>query len=109
MKPFDIDINYVDGYSVPIICSFRGTAVAGCNINLFKQAHVICINKVESPVCLNSAQTVPNSSALSFFTACAEAAYTYPKNDKANVSNLKSNLISCCIDLLCKAPLKQKR
>lgn len=31
----DVDISYVDGYSVPISCSCSGVAVAGCNIRMF--------------------------------------------------------------------------
>lgn len=27
----DVDVSYVDGYSVPITCSCQGTAVTGCN------------------------------------------------------------------------------
>ena len=32
----DIDVSYVDGYSVSITCSSQGVAVSGCNIDLFK-------------------------------------------------------------------------
>jgi len=35
--PPDIDISYIDSYSVPITCSSEGTAVSGYNIDLFKQ------------------------------------------------------------------------
>ena len=30
----DVDISYVDGYSVPISCSCSGVAVVGCNIRM---------------------------------------------------------------------------
>ncbi len=30
----DVDISYVDGYSVPISCSCSGVAVSGCNIRM---------------------------------------------------------------------------
>lgn len=33
---FDIDVNYVDDYFVLITCSFEGTAIFDCNIDLFK-------------------------------------------------------------------------
>ena len=33
--PSNIDISYVDDYSVPITCSSEGIAVTGYNINLF--------------------------------------------------------------------------
>ena len=105
--PPDIDVSYVDGYSVPITCSSEGTAVSGCNIDLFKQSGIICNNQVHGPVCLNSAQIIADGSAPPFFTSCAEAAYTYSHDNEVNVSNLKSNLISCCIGTFCKAPSRQ--
>ena len=36
INPPDIDISYVDGYSVPITCFSEGVPVSGCNIDLFK-------------------------------------------------------------------------
>jgi len=105
--PPDIDISYVDGYSVPITCSSGGIAVSGCNIDLFKQQGITCSTQVDGPVCLNSAQNVPMGPAPPFFAACAGAAYTYPKDDGANVSNLGSNLVSCCIGTSCEAPSRQ--
>ncbi len=105
--PPDIDVSYVDGYSVPITCSSEGTAVSGCNIELYKQPGITCNNQVDGPVCLNSAQDIADGPAPPFFTACAGAAYTYPNDNEANVSNLKSNLVSCCIGTSCEAPSRQ--
>ncbi|MCJ1422382.1 hypothetical protein MMC29_000262 [Sticta canariensis] len=105
--PPDIDVSYVDGYSVPITCSSEGTAVSGCNIDLFKQPGITCNSQVDGPVCLNPAQNIADGPAPPFFKACAGAAYTYPNDNKANVSNLKSNLISCCIGTSCQAPSRQ--
>ncbi len=105
--PPDIDVSYVDGYSVPITCSSEGTAVSGCNINLFKQSGITCNNQVDGPVCLNSAQSVADGPAPPFFAACAGAAYTYPNDNDANVSNLGSNVVFCCIGTSCKAPSRQ--
>ena len=105
--PTDIDVSYVDGYSVPITCSSEGTAVSGCNIDLFKQPGITCNNQVDGPVCLNPAQNIADGPAPPFFKACAGAAYTYPNDNKANVSNLKSNLVSCCIGTSCQAPSRQ--
>ena len=42
--PPDINVSYVDGYSVPITCSSKGVAVTGCNINLFKQPNILYNN-----------------------------------------------------------------
>jgi len=107
--PPDIDVSYVDGYSVPITCSSEGTAVSGCNIDLFKQLGIPCNDQVDGPVCLNSAQNIPNGPAPPFFAACAGAAYTYPNDNDANVSNLKSTLVSCCIGTSCNAPRRQPK
>lgn len=104
----DIDVSYVDGYSVPITCSFEGTAVSCCNIGLFNQSGVRCKQQVDGPVCLNPARFTPSESALPFFAACAGAAYRYPHHNEANVPNLKSNSESCCIGTLCKAPVRHR-
>ncbi len=106
--PPDIDVSYVDGYSVPITCSSEGVPVSGCNIDLFDQQGISCLTQVAGPVCLNSAQNNPQGPAPAFFAACAGAAYTYPKDDDANQGNLRSNLVSCCIGTSCAAPSRQK-
>lgn len=36
----DVDISYVDGYSVPISCSCSGVAVTGCNIRMLSIPHL---------------------------------------------------------------------
>lgn len=105
--PPDIDVSYVDGYSVPITCSSEGVPVSGCNIDLFQQVGVSCTNKVDGPVCLNPAQGIADGPAPPFFAACRGAAYTYPNDNDANVSNLKSSQVSCCIGTSCRAPSRQ--
>ena len=105
----DIDVSYVNDYSVPITCSFEGTAVFDCNVDLFKQSSISCINQVDDPVCLNFAQNVVNEPASPFFAACEGAAYIYPNDNDVNVSNLKSILISCCIDESCQALSRQPK
>ncbi len=104
---FDIDVSYVDDYSVLITCSSESTAVFDCNIDLFKQSGIICNNQIDDSVCLNFAQKILDEPASSFFTSCTEAAYIYLNDNEVNVSNLKSNLISCCIDTFCKALSRQ--
>ena len=105
--PPDVDVSYVDGYSVPITCSSEGTPITGCNIELFQQPGVTCDEQVDGPICLNNARYRPQGPAPPFFAACAGAAYTYPDDDKANVGNLKSKLVSCCIGKSCLAPSRQ--
>ena len=103
--PPDIDVSYVDGFSVPLTCSSEGVVVSGCNLDLFEQG--TCEDLVEGPVCLNPARFFPDGPPTAFFAACAGAAYTYPNDNEANVSNLGSKLVSCCIGTLCRAPLRQ--
>ena len=93
----DVDISYVDGYSVPISCSCYGVAVTGCNskpryhipsaqskvadlgktVQLFNDGHT-CPSQGPGPICYNPAEDVPNGPAPPFFAPCAGAAYTYP-------------------------------
>jgi hypothetical protein len=102
--PPDIDVSCVDGYSVPMTCSSEGTPVSGWNIDLFKQPNIACNNQVEGPVCLNPARNIANGPAPHFFAACEGTAYTYPNDKDANVSNLESTLVSCCIGMSYNAP-----
>ena len=93
---------------MPITCSSEGTAVSGCNIDLFKQPDIPCNNQVDGPICLNSAQNIANGPAPPFFAACAGVAYTYPNDNDANVSNLK-NLVFYYVGTSCKAPSRQPK
>lgn len=103
----DVDISYVDGYSVPITCSCSGVAVAGCNIQLFNYGHT-CPNQGPGPVCYNPEQGVPDGPATPFFQPCAGAAYTYPKDDLANsYGKCNSGVINCCVGTKCPAPARQ--
>lgn len=107
--PLDIDVSYVDDDSVPITYSSEGTAVSGCNIDMSKQPGIPCNDQVDGPVCLDSAQNIAKGPAPSFIAACTGAAYTYPNDNDANVSDLKSNLVSSCIGTSCKAPPRQPK
>ena len=101
--PPDIDVSYVDGYSVPITCSSQGKTVTGCNIDLFQQL-ATCEDQIEGPVCLNSAVNISEGPPPCFFAPCAGAAYTFPHDNHADAGDLGSNLVSCCIGTSCEAP-----
>lgn len=100
----DIDVSYVDGFTVPITCSSDGEPVTGCNIDLFKMP---CDNTVKGPVCLNPAREFPDGPPSPFFAPCAGAAYTFPNDNGANRYGLSNNLISCCLGTSCPAPSRQ--
>ena len=95
----DIDISYVDGYSVPVTCSAEGTAISGCNIDLWQQ-DADCpkpLQDQDKAVCLNPQQNVPDGPALPWFDPCQGAAYTFPNDNVANDGNTGTPQVTCCI------------
>ena len=105
----DIDVSYVDGYSVPITCSIGGETVTGCNIELFDQECAYPDTLVSNGnVCQNSQRTSDWGPASPFFAPCAGAAYTFPKDDQANIGEQPGTLMQCCLGKDCTAPKKQK-
>ena len=43
--PPDINVSYVDGFSVPITCSSEGVAVSSCNIDLYKKRESTIVSR----------------------------------------------------------------
>ncbi|KAL8788103.1 MAG: hypothetical protein Q9213_001861 [Squamulea squamosa] len=112
----DIDVSYVDGYSVPITCSAAGKVLSGCNIELMDRGcngpdHVSGSGPDGKPaVCSNSMRGSPDGPPSSFFAPCAGAAYTFPNDNLANVGMIADTQISCCIGTSCDAsPNQHKR
>jgi hypothetical protein len=87
----DVDVSYVDGYTISISCSCSGVAVTGCNIRksallrppspisqnlptertdpspaLFHDGHT-CANQGSGPFCYNPEQDIPEGPASPFF------------------------------------------
>ncbi|CAD6572536.1 MAG: hypothetical protein ASARMPRED_005437 [Alectoria sarmentosa] len=103
----DVDVSYVDGFSIPISCSCSGVAVTGCNIPLFNDGKT-CGNTGPGPICYNPEQDVPNGPASPFFEPCAGAAYTYPNDNAANsYGQCSTGVIDCCVGPQCPAPARQ--
>jgi hypothetical protein len=104
----DVDVSYVDGYSVPITCSSNGVAFTGCNIDLFNQPGMTCGDAylLDGPLCRNYAHNITEGPPPCFFSACAGAAYTFPSDDDANRYDV-GTMISCCIGTSCEAPSRQ--
>ncbi|KAI4233405.1 MAG: hypothetical protein LQ352_008256, partial [Teloschistes flavicans] len=91
-----LDVSYVDGFSVPLVCSCSGVAVTGCNINLFTQGHT-CPDQGYGP-CYNPKKNVPDGPADPFFAQCQGSAYTYPNDNGANAyGKCDAGDIHCCI------------
>ena len=110
----DIDISYVDGYSVPISCSVGGKVVTGCNMELFHQEcnvpdSVSGFDADGKPaVCSNGARANPNGPASGFFSPCAGSAYTFPNDNDANTGMISETFMSCCIGNSCKPSPRQQ-
>ncbi|KAI4150911.1 MAG: hypothetical protein L6R39_002125 [Caloplaca ligustica] len=110
----DIDISYVDGYSVPITCSVGGKVVTGCNMELFDQGCNAPDKLSEMgpdgkpAVCSNGARANNDGPPTPFFAPCAGAAYTFPNDNDANIGMVTDTLMSCCIGTSCEASPHQK-
>jgi len=109
MGPSNIDVSYVNSYSILITCSFEGIAMFNCNVDLFKQSSILCNDQVDNLVCLNFTQNIVNELVSPFFAICARTIYIYSNDNDANVSNLKSILVSCCVDASCQALSRQSK
>ena len=98
----DMDVSYVDGYSVPIVCTSAGK-VSGCNTELFGLNGNTCNQNVDISdfeICPNPARSMNDGPADPFFAPCQGKAYTYPNDNDANYSNVDA-ITNCCIGTDC--------
>lgn len=107
----DIDVSYVDGYSVPIVCSCGNdpTPITGCNLDLFSMGscNVKGQNTMSGKTCINEVSPKnADGPTPPFFKPCEGAAYTYPTDDEANMG-CQSTLMECCIGKSCPAVPRQ--
>lgn len=80
----DVDVSYVDGYSVPASCSCGDVVLTGCNKELFDLGSK-CTNLAgdkDHPVCVNDPRPI-HGPANAFFAPCKAAAYTYDYDGKS--------------------------
>ncbi|KAI0395238.1 hypothetical protein F5Y17DRAFT_457138 [Xylariaceae sp. FL0594] len=98
----DVDVSYVDAFTVPITCSCSGRTVTGCNKNLLAisscPAGYLHKNSCYNPLKADNFATA----ATPFFAPCAHAGYTYPRDSLANSwGECQSGHITCCIGTSC--------
>ncbi|KAI1073652.1 hypothetical protein F5B20DRAFT_497997 [Whalleya microplaca] len=100
-----LDVSYVDGFSLPIVCSCRNAVVLGCNLDL----HQMCPDehRLDNKTCSNPWRDdmgAPDPSS-NFFSDCSPMAYTFPTDDKATINGILGceERISCCIGTACPA------
>lgn len=101
--PPDMDASYVDGYTVPIICTSAGKS-SGCTTELFGHNGNYCNQTDQSlsdfQICLNPKKNNDDGAADPFFAPCAHQAYTYPSDNAANQGNIGVTT-NCCIGTAC--------
>ncbi|KAH8127562.1 hypothetical protein ACSS6W_000123 [Trichoderma asperelloides] len=97
----DVDISYVNGFSVAIVCSCDGQIVTGCNKNLFNLNS--CGNNDGQNACVNPLRSDQGAtSAAPFFAPCQHAAWTYVNDGAANsFGQCQSGQITCCVGAAC--------
>ncbi|KAL8831491.1 MAG: hypothetical protein Q9191_000832 [Dirinaria sp. TL-2023a] len=98
------DVSYIEGYSVPIVCSCQGTVVAGCNTAL-EHTGTECPEPGPADTCYNplrSSAQAPGTQADPFFQPCQGNAMTYPQ-DFQPVTNphCDDSAIYCCVGSSC--------
>ncbi|MCJ1396696.1 hypothetical protein MMC18_009588, partial [Xylographa bjoerkii] len=103
----DLDISYVDGFTLPITCkadggNINGQYFTGCNVDLF--ALNACQNTNSDGSCRNTMNLPPpgdNGPSSPFFAPCTGAAYTFPNDNNANNGNVGTYTMDCCIGRDC--------
>ena len=105
----DIDVSYVDGFSVPISCGNDQEILTGCNINLWETG-ACTSTEGDQAICRNPTVNTANGPATPFFLPCQGAAYTFPNDNVANRGDIGPGVVTCCIGTEaqgCKAPARQ--
>ncbi|ETS81376.1 hypothetical protein PFICI_06378 [Pestalotiopsis fici W106-1] len=105
----DVDVSYVNGYSVPITCSCGGSVVTGCNKDLLKLN--TCADLSPENACVNPLRAlIPATAASPFFAPCQGAAWTFVNDGDADAwGSCQSGQISCCIGTACPANPDQRK
>ncbi|KAK8137445.1 hypothetical protein PG984_002938, partial [Apiospora sp. TS-2023a] len=103
----DLDVSYVNGFTLPITCSCNGVGVTGCNKDLFSLGS--CSVPTKAGSCHNPLRSNTNATAPDpFFGPCQNAAYTYPSDNRANSQNeCQNGQIVCCVGTSCPPSYKQ--
>ncbi|KAI0100642.1 hypothetical protein GGR51DRAFT_563976 [Nemania sp. FL0031] len=103
-----LDVSYVDGFTVPIVCECQGEVVLGCNLNLLH----MCPSeyRLDAGTCMNPLRDGGNIETDNFFRECASLAYTFPSDDEATRYGIQGceASIQCCVGTACAPHPRQK-
>ena len=98
---FDINVSYVDGFTLPITCRCRNPDVylTGCDVNLWNRAACPAELRTQHEACRNPkrASNDPAETPHAFFAPCANLAYTFPWDHVANSNGECQYGIAECI------------
>ncbi|OIW23329.1 hypothetical protein CONLIGDRAFT_657852 [Coniochaeta ligniaria NRRL 30616] len=98
----DVDVSYVAGFSLPIVCACDGTGlVTGCNKYLWDIGICPLNNGVGS--CINPLRDDETATqAQDFFKPCQGSAYTFVEDHGGNSFGVcQSGHIGCCVGSDC--------
>ncbi|KAK8110079.1 hypothetical protein PG999_008216 [Apiospora kogelbergensis] len=103
----DVDVSFVNGFSVTTVCSCSGKGVTGCNKNLWDLNK--CPNDNKQGGCVNPLRADKNArEAAPFFRPCQHAAWTYVEDGAADAwGSCQSGHITCCVGPKCAPNPKQ--
>lgn len=99
----DMDVSYVNGFSVPITCSCNNdnSVLSGCNLDLWSMGD--CSGDAGTDngqgACANPLRPDNSASltATSFFLPCQGAAFTWPRDDANSNEGCQSGQVTCCV------------
>ncbi|ORY72095.1 uncharacterized protein BCR38DRAFT_331740 [Pseudomassariella vexata] len=96
-----VDVTFVGGFSVPIVCSCAGKVQTGCNKDLFKLG--TCPSAVTEGACANPLRgDLGVTQANPFFAPCQHAAYAYEEDHAAvSAGECQEGHINCCVGTAC--------
>ncbi|KAK8073895.1 hypothetical protein PG994_004794 [Apiospora phragmitis] len=103
----DVDVSFVNGFSVSTVCSCDNKVVTGCNKNLWNLN--TCANNNGQGGCVNPLRDDKSATqAAPFFRPCQHAAWTYVEDGDADAWGLcQSGHITCCVGPNCAPNPKQ--
>lgn len=95
-----IDVSFVDGWTVPIVCSCDGKVQSGCTDDLMSMGGSCPMpfsGGCQNPHRGTTTQKDSDSGAHPFFASCKGAAYTWDTDDNASIFGTCKGTISCCV------------
>ncbi|KAI1505241.1 hypothetical protein F5X99DRAFT_275644 [Biscogniauxia marginata] len=106
---FALDVSYVDGFTVPVVCLCGGKVMLGCNLDL----NEMCPDqyRLNATTCINPHRDGKVQGVENIFKDCSPMAYTLPGDALGTINGFPGNesSVTCCVGTACPAhPLQRK-